>query len=97
MLLKIGNICKDSSDHSICAENLILAVRTHLKPDFWPPGQGGKESVGEGGCGSIRTSGVSTLGSPQASPGDPGMNFPRVLCLSILHPKALIAGELQPC
>lgn len=34
MLLKIGNICRDHSDHSIFAENLILAARLHLKPRF---------------------------------------------------------------
>ena len=53
--------------------------------------------LGDGrGCGNIRTSGLGTMGSPQASPGDPGEKFPRVLRLSILYPNVLITGELQP-
>lgn len=103
MLLKIGNICRDISDHcflffnrkpKIGSEDMCeTQVSGFLVKDGggWWGWDGGR-----GGCRSHRPNGLGTRGRPQACLRNPRKQFPGVLCPSILHPNPPIAAEHWP-
>lgn len=98
MLLKIGNICRDISDHCIFTENLILAARLHLESGILASWSRSRQTcVGEwqglwehqwAGC----DRGCGWWRGPWVGPGNSGEKLPKDLYLSILYP---VSPELE--